>query len=485
NDLQAQQNLVPNWSFESLQNFPPACMSGNIASVDDAIGWINPNNAQGPCVFNEIDTILCFTNTYPTFGVPSNQLGWQKAHTGKGYANIQALGLDQSFNNRREYVQTKLVDSLKKNKSYCMSFFVSLMDSFSNYSTSRVGCYISSIAINNFSQQLISVIPQIENPFNNFITSKTNWTLIQGIYLATGGENYITIGNFYDDANTDTLFSPGIGSQYNNPGDHLSGYYVDDVSLVEYNKAYVGQDTTLCSILKFNRNLSNTFGAQYNWSVLNGDINSIDSIHSYSPTFSPTVATTYILQKQQCGITSYDTLIVRIPAIHPAKTGNDTTICEGDTLIISAVNNCSWCNHWWNNGVQTLQIKVAPKTTTTYQFYQTDSCGTTDDPMIVNVKYCKFPVVIPPNVFTPNQDGINDVWLPQIQNELSLSQYNFAIFDRWGLKIFETNQYGTGWDGHTTSGIECNDGTYYYVLSYSDIQTNESRTMKGFIQLIK
>jgi OOP family OmpA-OmpF porin len=79
-----------------------------------------------------------------------------------------------------------------------------------------------------------------------------------------------------------------------------------------------------------------------------------------------------------------------------------------------------------------------------------------------------------PNVFTPNNDGVNDVW------ELTLnSNGNCKIYNRWGNKIFETNKSNIKWDGRTTSGIECTEGSYYYV-----IQT-ETENYKGFIQLIK
>ena len=61
------------------------------------------------------------------------------------------------------------------------------------------------------------------NPANNLLTSTNNWMLVQGIYTATGGENYLTLGNFLSDA--DTTGVPAAGPQ------PYAYYYFDDVSV--------------------------------------------------------------------------------------------------------------------------------------------------------------------------------------------------------------------------------------------------------------
>ena len=81
-----------------------------------------------------------------------------------------------------------------------------------------------------------------------------------------------------------------------------------------------------------------------------------------------------------------------------------------------------------------------------------------------------------PNVFTPNNDGINDVWTINLKNS---QNSNTIIYDRWGLKVFESNYPIVIWDGRTSSGIECNNGIYFFVINTNDLQE------KGFIQLIR
>jgi OOP family OmpA-OmpF porin len=79
-----------------------------------------------------------------------------------------------------------------------------------------------------------------------------------------------------------------------------------------------------------------------------------------------------------------------------------------------------------------------------------------------------------PNIFTPNNDGVNDSW------EVSFNENVICvIYNRWGNKILETDKKTVKWDGYTTSGIECSEGTYYY-----SIQTKKEK-YKGFIQLIR
>jgi gliding motility-associated-like protein len=64
-----------------------------------------------------------------------------------------------------------------------------------------------------------------------------------------------------------------------------------------------------------------------------------------------------------------------------------------------------------------------------------------------------------PNVFTPNNDGVNDFFV--IKNLESYLSNRIAIYNRWGKKIYEKNDYMNDWDGEGVS-----DGTYFYILEY-------------------
>lgn len=83
-----------------------------------------------------------------------------------------------------------------------------------------------------------------------------------------------------------------------------------------------------------------------------------------------------------------------------------------------------------------------------------------------------------PNSFTPNADGLNDQLLAY---GASVFKFNLAIFNRWGTKIFETNDMKIGWDG-TYMGKELAEGYYYFQMSARGVKNNKV-TKKGTILL--
>ncbi len=86
-----------------------------------------------------------------------------------------------------------------------------------------------------------------------------------------------------------------------------------------------------------------------------------------------------------------------------------------------------------------------------------------------------------PTVFSPNDDGVNDVFKITSKNTVSL---NCKIYDRWGILINELTKVNEGWDGRTTSGLLCKVGVYFYVLTTTSNTGKESK-VNGFIQLLK
>ena len=126
--------------------------------------------------------------------------------------------------NYREYIQAPLTSPLVASTPYLVQFHVSLADS-SSIGIDRMGAYLSVGQVGpvpNFFA--LAVTPQVESPANVYLTNATGWTLISGVYVATGGEDHIVIGNFHNDANTNTTPGPGTW-----PGG--SYYYFDDVSV--------------------------------------------------------------------------------------------------------------------------------------------------------------------------------------------------------------------------------------------------------------
>jgi hypothetical protein len=226
------QNLVPNPSFEEYtwDSIPSMCDTACYC-----IQWNSPTDGS-PDYFNKH-----FDCSVIQYNVPQNYLGYRTPYTGDAYWGLEIIFVDPSWSatkNAREYIQAKLLDSLSRGVKYCVSFYVSLADS-ANYATDGIAAYFSNKAVTHFgtSTQYLDTLnynPQVFNPHGNVITDTKNWILISGSFIAQGGEQYITIGNFWDDANTDTLFVGG-GYRGSAPASYL---YIDDVS--------VSADTSTC-----------------------------------------------------------------------------------------------------------------------------------------------------------------------------------------------------------------------------------------------
>ena len=88
-----------------------------------------------------------------------------------------------------------------------------------------------------------------------------------------------------------------------------------------------------------------------------------------------------------------------------------------------------------------------------------------------------------PNVFTPNQDGINDVFKVDLGFDNKPQNYFMEIYNRTGLVVFTSKKEGQAWDGRTTSGMPCTEGTYFYIIQFT---INSAKLeYKGFVQLFR
>jgi hypothetical protein len=291
----AQINLVPNSSFEVYSICPTS--SGQI---NYAIPW--QGNPTGT-------TTDYFNSCSSSMGIPNHGSdGFQYAHTGNAYSAIwvyDGVGMDY-----REYLQTQLIDSLKPNICYKVSFFINLYNG-SQYATNNMACHFSNILISSTGTgNVLSLSSQITS-LNNFIINDTlNWVNISGIYSATGGEKYITIGNFYNNANTDTI----ITNYGTNPSAY---YYIDDVSVIPIDSipggmpAYAGNDANVIpgDSVFIGQEISNL---DCNWYNASGSLIASNTSGIYVQPISDTY---YVVEQNLCGSITYDTVNVNVSGV--------------------------------------------------------------------------------------------------------------------------------------------------------------------------
>lgn len=207
----AQINLVPNPSFENYFNLNP-----NSNGLQDFIS----NWYWGFGYFHTL-------RTSPSYGVPNNDAGHQYARTGNAYCGIYTY-IKNSYP-VRYYIQTRLIDTLTAGKKYRVEFYVSLGDTMHAFNNS-IGAYFATDSLYTLNNFVIDATPQIINSYTNDLNNKTEWTVVCDTFEASGGESWITIGNFLNDSLS--LVTP-LDSNCSQPLGWGCGsyYYIDDVSV--------------------------------------------------------------------------------------------------------------------------------------------------------------------------------------------------------------------------------------------------------------
>jgi gliding motility-associated-like protein len=123
---------------------------------------------------------------------------------------------------------------------------------------------------------------------------------------------------------------------------------------------------------------------------------------------------------------------------------------------------------------------ASPSNTTTYTVTITDDATGCSTVLEVTVFVLKDNNVFIPTAFSPNSDGYNEVLYLRGNNFQSVL---FSVYDRWGKKVFETNDESRGWDGNL-DGEKAVAGVYTYVvvLTYAD---GFQQTIKGQTALVR
>ena len=221
----AHTNLVYNGSFEEYRSCPKRIDAVGVLSIVDC--WYQPTKGSAD-YFNKCGSKEC--------GVPVNKLGKQEPYDGDAYCGIYC-----SRNDYREYLQTRLRRKLRKGDSIRLTFYVSLSEESKGavatlgglFTKERIEDTVRSLFLQKEHEQLSENVfqtiarpyePQIVNPVERTLDEVNGWQCVSGVFVADGGEQFITLGNFhtaelsgYADPDSLTQLLPG------------AYYYVDDI----------------------------------------------------------------------------------------------------------------------------------------------------------------------------------------------------------------------------------------------------------------
>jgi gliding motility-associated-like protein len=155
---------------------------------------------------------------------------------------------------------------------------------------------------------------------------------------------------------------------------------------------------------------------------------------------------------------AYDTINVVFNSLPQPYLGTDSIICFDNILKLSTQND--FLEYKWQDSSTNKEFLV----TTSGKYWLTVFNGycVGADSIYITFKECNCQLYIP-TAFSPNKDGKNETF--EINNSCEFIRYNFRVFNRWGEKIFETNNPLNSWDGRYNEN-DCPEGIYAYTIQY-------------------
>lgn len=153
----------------------------------------------------------------------------------------------------------------------------------------------------------------------------------------------------------------------------------------------------------------------------------------------------------------------------------DTLLCINNVLQLNIPGYVSYA---WSNGTTAASTGIGQPGI--YGLQVTDKYGCTGTDSISVGFYDCIPIQVP-SAFTPNGDGLNDVFRPLVT--YPLANYRMQVWNRWGQLVFETREYSRGWNG-TLAGLMQPAGAYVYNIIFNDTQ-GIPIVKKGTVVLIR
>ena len=206
------QNLVPNPSFEKVNKIFPRWIPNHMMFEENIKEWTTPNEGSPDILFEKIMANM----KPPRKGV---DLSPHQPRTGKMTIGIKTYGCETMTQHCKEYIQVKLKERINKGAQYFIEFWVNPM-STSIY-TNNIGLAFSDAEIQDDSEYGIHYFEPVVNEKNVVENVPNDWHRIATTVTADGDYDYIIIGNFYTDGDTEIKEAKG-DLKY-------SYYLIDDV----------------------------------------------------------------------------------------------------------------------------------------------------------------------------------------------------------------------------------------------------------------
>lgn len=347
--------------------------------------------------------------------------------------------------------------------------------------------------VTNCSKTVLANIPQYSTDANTYIVSCTDFK-VNFENTSTGGFAYYWDFGVSGDGDTSTQFQPSF--TYPDTGTYAVRLLVNPRStcpdsitrLVKvYPKFHANFEDTgyhcMNAPIQFVDKSSATIKPITNWywSFGDGD-SSIEQSPDHSYKFGGTYNVTLISQNiKNCVDTVFRKVIVE--SFRPFA-GKDTLIVKGESIQFYAAGGTKYT---WTPATNLNDTTIHNPTgyypdTGSFVYYLHVSsnfgCAGNDTIKVLVINQAEFFV---PSAFTPNGDGMNDLFRPLAVGYRKLNY--FRVYNRWGQQVYYSKSLEGGWDG-TYGSKQCDLGVYFWEVSFVDRFGKEGAT-KGDVTLIR
>lgn len=218
----------------------------------------------------------------------------------------------------------------------------------------------------------------------------------------------------------------------------------------------------------------------YTWSP----VTYLDNPTSATPVATPPASVQYTVTAVLGQCTRTLTIPVTIYQNTSVDAGQNVTITSGEQVQLNATVTNATIYQWTpSEGLSSTTILnpiAKPTVTTLYRLTvrNAEGCMSTDSILITVVPYC----IKVKNAFTPNGDGINDLWTVYDQFDC-MKNVTVHVYNRYGNKVFESRDYRNTWNG-TYMGKPLPDGTYYAVVDFT-LASGKKVTIKSDVSILR
>jgi gliding motility-associated-like protein len=499
-------NLVNNGDFSAGNTgFLSNCIPMNPNSSSGQY-WVGNNpNSWNPVFSNCIEHTTGSGNMMMISGMQFNSTtAWQQSFSIVPQTNYvfsfwtQALEANNSAPIRLSINNTTLTDTFYSGISSCNwkkyyvfwnsgdtnSVFLSI--SVNNITNLGQAFAIDDISFAEMITQQDSITVNVEQ--RPLLNSSPDTTVCESVPVqlySNGASNYgwsppVGLSNT---AISNPIASPASSIEYIVAGYNLPGCVTYDtvrLNIIPKPAVTITGDTTIC--FKNQIHLLAAGGIKYQWSPSTG----LSALNIPDPLASPLSSIMYKVKVEGTnGCFADDSVqitVAPLPIIQISKSGDIDCVSDQSHLNASGGNQYTWSPSQGLNNPAISNPTAKPIQTTIYHVLVTtlQGCINSDSiPVFVYPPGTEHYYL--PNAFTPNNDGLNDCF--GIKNWGTISQLEFSIFDRWGVRVFHTTNPGTCWNGSYKNILQP-VGTYiYYIQAKSTCSGKIIR--KGALTLLR